>query len=301
MSNNAKEATITLKNGRHTIYLTARGTALQVMAETTSSEGCSISTPGKGVSVTTKGKKGKHRFSLANVNIGGHKVDDEDDGENGFAVEARYPGGTGPGNSGPKRPSVFPYVTMSNPIAQVAPQLPVLLTQAAINAARTPAQRAILAHPVFSQFVREHPLGRGLVFRGANVGINTFVGVSTIVLPGARMSNKAIAEYQAIVAGGVYGNGVVTDEAFVHSGARVQDNARVGDEAFIDQRTWIGGKVTVGGRMNIVTNDSGHMILGGFGNFVGAFDIVGTGKLFTGSHAYMKARQIGDLISSCQI
>jgi carbonic anhydrase/acetyltransferase-like protein (isoleucine patch superfamily) len=311
MSNNANqsnEATITLKTGRNKIHITACGTALQVMADTTSSESGSVSRPRNGISVTAEGKKGNRRFSLANINVGGHRVDEEDDGENGFAIEARYPGGTGPANRIPgspsgraPRPRVFPIQTMLNKVYQVAPQLPALLTPAAIAAARTPSQRAILAHPVFSQLVHEHTFGGGLVFNGASVAMNAFVGVSNIVLPGARIGNKAIAEYQAIIAGGVYGNGVVTDKAFVHSGARVQDNARVGDEAFIDQRTWIGGKITVGGRMNLVTDDSGHLILGGFGNLVGAFDIIGAGKLMLGSHAYMKQRQIAELISSCQI
>lgn len=296
MSNVPTEVSLTLKNGRHTIYLTARGTAMQVMASTTASGQPGVSSPAPGVSVCVKGKKGKRRFSLANIATKGQPTPDEDDGDNGFAIEARFPGG-----GGRPRPVVYPAATMSHTVYQVAPQLPALLTQAEINRARTPAQRAILNHPVFSLLFHIHPLGGGLVANSASVGLNTFVGVSSIVLPGARASNKAIIEYEAIVAGGIYGNGVITGKSFVHAQARVQDNARVGDDAFVDQRTWIGGKVTVGGKMNIVTDDSGHMILGGFGNFVGAFDIVGTGKLFTGSHAYMKARQIGDLISSCQI
>lgn len=311
MSNNANqsdESTIVLQTGRNKVHITARGTALQVMADTTSSDSGSVSYPRNGISVTAEGKRGNRRFSLANINIGGHRADEEDDGENGFAIEARYPGGTGPGNrvpGGPSgrapRPRVFPVQTMRNIVYQVAPPIPALLTPAAVAAARTPSQRAILAHPVFSQLVHEHAFGGGLVFNGASVAMNAFVSVSSIILPGARLGNKAIVEHKPIVAGGVYGNGVVTDEAFTHSGSRVQDNARVGNEAFVDQRTWIGGRITVGGRMNLVTDDSGHLILGGYGNVVGAFDIVGTGKLILGSHAYMKARQIAELISSCQI
>jgi carbonic anhydrase/acetyltransferase-like protein (isoleucine patch superfamily) len=290
---------IILKFGRHEIVLSVGENILSIAAATSSKadNGAAVLGGSNVTAVLGKGKK-KKRLSVSTITISGRPSDDGE-GDDAYTLTVRFPTGNGGGKYKGPRAGVTAVPTIRAAHYQVTPQDPALLTQAEIDRARTPAQQAILAHPVFSSLFRIHPNGGGLVSIHANVGLNTFVGVSAIVLPGARLSNKAVIEREAVVAGIVSGYGVVTDRAFVHSRARIQDNARIGFDAFIDQRTWIGGKVVVGGAMNIVTDTTGHMILGGFGHFVGNFDLVGAGKLVTGDHAYVTARQIRDLVASC--
>lgn len=219
-------------------------------------------------------------------------------GGSGGGGRGRGRGRGGRGGGGGRRPSVHPWQSMSTVYYQIAPQLPLIRSKASADAARTPEQRAILNDPVLSTLYRVHTFGGGLVSIFATVAMNAFVGLRSTVLPGGRVGNKGVVEYDALVAGAIYGNARATDKAFMHYRSRVQDHAVVGCEAWIDQETWIGGKVTVGGEMNIITDSSGHLILGGFGDVVGSFDIVGCGKLMLASAAYHVPRQIEDYVSS---
>ena len=272
---------------------------------------------GCGVNVNSERQKKKIRVSVARISYVDFfgrtatvtKVSGADGG-GGVSIVAAPPGGGGSGrgrghggaaaggggNGG--RPSVRPLQTLTTVNYQLAPQYPHIYDPAEVLALRSPSQRRILADPVLSMLFRVHPFGGGLVSIFANVASNAFVGLGVTVLPGGRVSTKAVLEFYCIVAGSVMGNARVTDHAFVHSRARIQDHATIGDMAWVDQDVWIGGKVTVGGTMNIITDSTGHIQIGGFGNIVGAFDIVGGGKLMTGSHAYMTVRQIEDLIRS---
>lgn len=278
-----------LKAGRKHILLTLLDPDNVGVSVFTSSKSKKFKQYGNGA----VGGGGNRHVSVSRVDLRGNRGGG-DDGCAGFTILASGGGGGGRG-------VVRPILTRDNVHAQIAPHLPAILGARNIWAARTPEQRALLSHPVWSRLVRVHPNGGGLVFVGANIPPNMFVGLCNWALPGSRGSNKATLMYNAILAGSLYGYGVLSGHAFAHTGSRIQDHAVVGEDAFIDQWTWIGGKITVGGSMNIITDSTGHLVLGGFGNVVGDFDIVGGGKLMLGSHAYQVPRQINDLVRSCRI
>jgi hypothetical protein len=295
----------TLVTGRNSVTVQYWGesldhiTRVHTLAGTTC--GCSDTSPKvakkkkHGVSGKIIGKGGTPRriseCSIAGVDLKGNRrspVDVRDSG--GSILMSTPPGG--------RRVSVRCLETLTHVKYQVSRDSPLLTTVAKVAAARTKSQLEILNDHVLASLYRVHPFGGGLVSIFANVADNAFVGVGVTVLPGGKVSTRAVLEDQCLVAGSVNGYARVYGKAFVHFSARLQDHSEVGGEAWIDQRVWIGGKVCVGGEMNIVTDETGHIRIGGFGNFVGAFSLVGGGQLMTASTTYVYPRQIDDLVRS---
>jgi hypothetical protein len=245
---------------------------------------------GKGV-----GKSGRDcrisECSIAGVDLKGNRRNPVDVRDGGGVLLMSTPPGT-------KRVSVRCLETLTHVKYQVSRDAPLLTTVAKVAAARTASQLEILNDHALASLYRIHPFGGGLVSIFANVADNAFVGVGVTVLPGAKISTRAVLEGQCLVAGSVNGYARVSHHAFVHFSTRLQDHAEVGGQAWVDQRVWLGGKVCVGGEMNIVTDDTGHLRIGGFGNFTGAFSLVGGGQLMTASTTYVYPRQIDDLVRS---
>jgi hypothetical protein len=229
--------------------------------------------------------------SIAGCDLKGRRLSPVDVRDGGGIILSSTP-------PGPKRVSVRALETLTHVKYQATRNGPLLTSAQKVAAYRTQSQREILNDDVMSSLYRVHPFGGGLVSIFANVADNAFVGVGVTVLPGAKISTRVVLEDQCLVAASVNGYARVSDQAFVHFGARLQDHAEVGGQAWIDQCVWVGGKVSVGGQMNIVTDDTGHLRLGGFGNISGAFTIVGGGQLMTGSTTYAYPEQIRALVRS---